>query len=198
MTSAAGEERAGLPVLAFADADAWARWLDANHASARGLWLKLAKRGSGVASVTYAEALDVALCLGWIDGQAGPYDARFWLQRFTPRGPRSKWSQINREHVARLEAAGRMRPEGRATMDAAKADGRWDAAYPGPRTAAVPDDLRAALDARPAAAEAFAALKASERYSVLYRVHDAKRPETRARRIAQFVERLAETGRALP
>jgi uncharacterized protein YdeI (YjbR/CyaY-like superfamily) len=188
----------GLPVLSFASAEAFEGWLAAHHASAPGLWLRIAKRGTGVASVSYPEALDVALCFGWIDGQKRAWDEGHWLQRFARRGPRSRWSQVNRGHVARLEAEGRMRPAGRAAVAAAKADGRWDAAYAGQRAAEVPEDLRAALAGRPTAEAAFAALRASERYSVLYRVQDAKRPETRARRIAQFVERLAETGRPLP
>ena len=180
-----------LPILPFASAAAFEAWLDAEHAQAPGLWLKIAKKDSGIATVTYAEALDAALCFGWIDGQKRAFDERFFLQRFTPRRRGSRWSKINTEHVARLEAAARMRPAGLAEVEAAKADGRWAAAYEAQSAASVPDDLQAALDANPQAAAFFATLTGANRYAVLYRVQDAKRPETRARRIATFVEMLA-------
>jgi len=182
---------AGDPVLAFPSRDAFAAWLADEHATCPGLWLKIAKQGSGVASVTYGEAVEVALCFGWIDGQKRGFDATWFLQRFTPRKRASRWSQINTEHVARLTAAGRMRPAGLAQVEAARADGRWTAAYAGQRSAAVPPDLQAALDANPAAAAFFATLRGANRYAVLYRVQDAKRPETRARRIDRFVAMLA-------
>lgn len=185
----AGEERAGLPVRTFATPSDWEGWLVA-HAATRGLWLRIAKKGAGVSSVTYAEAVDVALCHGWIDGQAGSYDAAWWLQRFTPRGLRSAWSQVNREKVLALTAAGRMRPAGLAAVEAARRDGRWDRAYAPPSSATVPADLQSALDAAPAAAAFFATLTGSSRYAVLYRIQDAKRPETRARRIAGFLDML--------
>jgi len=185
-----------LPIVPFADAAAWERWLEREHARAAGAWLQIAKKDSGIASVTYAEALEVALCFGWIDGQKRGFDARFFLQRFTPRRPGSRWSQINTGHAERLIAAGRMRPAGLEQIEAARADGRWDAAYAGARASAVPDDLRAALDANPAAAAFFATLRGSNRYAILYRVQDAKRPETRARRIAEFVAML-ERGETL-
>ena len=185
------EEKKGEPVLELADADAWAAWLDEHHDSVRGVWLKIAKKGSGATTVSYEHAVEEALCQGWIDGQSSSYDESFWLQRYTPRGPRSKWSQINCTRVERLTAEGRMRPAGQAAVDAAKADGRWDAAYAPPSTATVPPDLQAALDQNPAAAEFFATLTGSNRYAVLYRVADAKRPETRARRIEKYVEMLA-------
>jgi uncharacterized protein YdeI (YjbR/CyaY-like superfamily) len=140
-----------------------------------------------VTTVTYAEALQVALCFGWIDGQARGLDETYYLQRFTPRTTRSKWSKINRDHVARLTKAGRMRPAGVAAVEAAKADGRWDAAYDSPSTASVPDDLQAELDASPKAAAFFATLSSANRYAILYQIQDAKRPETRARRIAKYV-----------
>ena len=187
----AGKEHKGEPVLPFASAAAWEGWLEKNHETSTGLWLKIAKKGSGIDSVTYAEALDAALCFGWIDGQKGAWDERFFLQRFTPRGRRSKWSQVNREHVARLIAAGRMRPAGLAEVERAKADGRWQAAYAPPSRMEVPDDLRRALDADPKAKAAFEALDRTNRYAMLYRLGDAKRPETRARRLAQYVEMLA-------
>ncbi len=188
-----GEEnvRAGLPVLGFATAEQFGAWLDEHHASAAGLWLKIAKKGTGVASVSYAEALSAALCYGWIDGQKAALDDECWLQRFTPRKRGSRWSKINREKATELIEAGLMRPAGLREVTAAKADGRWAAAYAGARTATVPPDLAAALAANPAALAFFETLDSANRYAVLYRVNDAKRPETRQRRIATFVEMLA-------
>jgi uncharacterized protein YdeI (YjbR/CyaY-like superfamily) len=180
-----------LPILTFDDAAAWEDWLAAEHDRAAGVWLRIAKKDTGIATVGYAEALDVALCFGWIDGQRRAHDATWFLQRFTPRTPRSRWSKINTEHARRLLAAGRMRPTGVAQVEAARADGRWAAAYEGQRSATVPPDLQAALDANPAAAAFFATLRGANRYAVLYRVQDAKRPETRARRIDRFVAMLA-------
>jgi uncharacterized protein YdeI (YjbR/CyaY-like superfamily) len=178
--------------VAFPTRHAWEDWLDAHHADSRGLWLRFAKKGSGEPSVTHAEALETALCFGWIDGQTARLDDRFFLQRFTPRGPRSKWSRINRESAAELARLGRVRPAGLAELERAQADGRWDAAYEPPSTIQVPDDLQRALEASPAAAEFFAGLDSRNRYAVLYRIHDAKRPDTRARRIETFVALLAE------
>ena len=179
------------PVLFFEDDRAFEAWLAAEHANANGVWLKFAKKDSGIKSLTYVTALDVALCYGWIDGQTRRLDETFYLQRFTPRRARSKWSKINREKVAALITDGRMQPAGLAEIERAKADGRWDAAYDSPANATVPDDLQAALDANPAASEFFATLKGQNRYAILYRIQDAKRPETRARRIATFVDMLA-------
>lgn len=181
----------GLPVLPFPSPVEWERWLAENCAGSRGLWLQIGKKGSGVPTVTYAEALDVALCYGWIDGQKGAWDETWFVQRFTPRGPRSKWSKINRDKVLQLLADGRMRPSGLAQVEQAQADGRWEQAYDGQRTASVPADLQAALDREPAACEFFERLDRANRYAMLYRVEDAKRPETRARRIEQFVSMLA-------
>ncbi len=180
-----------LPILPFASAAAWEAWLEDQHAHAPGVWLQIAKKAAGVATVTYAEALDVALCFGWIDGQKRGFDATWFLQRFTPRKRGSRWSKINTGHVERLLAAGRMRPAGLAQVEAARADGRWEAAYAGQRSAAVPPDLRAALDANPDAAAFFATLRGANRYAILYRVQDAQRPETRTRRIDRFVAMLA-------
>ncbi len=191
MTEPTPEVKQGQPIVAFPTGEAFESWLAGNHGTSTGLWLKIAKKGSSVPTVSYTEALDVALCWGWIDSQKGSYDERFFLQRFTPRGPRSKWSQVNRDKVAALIAAGRMRPQGQAAIDAARADGRWDAAYAPQSRAPVPPDMQQALDANPAAADFFATLTAAQRYSFLYRVQDAKRPETRARRIADYVDRLA-------
>ena len=180
-----------LTQLAFASAAELEVWLEREGARSPGIWIRFSKKGSGVPSVSYDEALEAALCFGWIDGQGAPLDERFWLVRFTPRGRRSKWSQRNCDLANALVAAGRMRAGGAAEIERAKADGRWDAAYPGMRTASVPDDLRRALDANPAAAEFFEALDRANRYAILYRVHDAKRPATRAARIERFVAMLA-------
>jgi uncharacterized protein YdeI (YjbR/CyaY-like superfamily) len=176
----------------------WETWLQ-DHDGATEVWLKLGKQGGAggvVSSITHAQALDVALCFGWIDGQVRGLDEQFTLRRFTPRRPRSKWSQVNREHIKRLTAAGRMRPRGLAEVEAAKADGRWDAAYAPASTITVPDDLRAALDAHPTAAAFFATLTGSDRYAFLYRLHHVTDRTRRARRIADYIERLAD-GRTL-
>ena len=177
---------AGQPVVSFATVPECEAWFGKHHRDHRGFWLKIGKAG-GPTTVTYAEALEIALCHGWIDGQKRGLDESFWLQRFTPRGPRSKWSQINRDKAEALIASGAMQPAGLHEIERARADGRWDAAYAGQKSATVPDDLAAALQADPAAAAFFATLSSVNRYAILYRVHDAKRPETRARRIETFV-----------
>ncbi|MEV6352019.1 YdeI/OmpD-associated family protein [Streptomyces hydrogenans] len=181
-----------LETVTFDSAEAFEEWLGEHHADSAGIWLKLRKKGPGVVALDYAQALDVALCYGWIDGQKAKFDELWWLQRFTPRRRTSRWSKINREKVAALTAQGRMRPPGQAEVDRAKADGRWEAAYDSARTITVPDDLAAALAADPAAAASFETLDGANRYAILYRVQDAKRPETRARRIEQFVAMLAK------
>ena len=181
----------GLPVLAFASREAWESWLAKNGTASRGLWVKLAKKGAGVACVGKSDAIEAALAFGWIDGQLDAFDDRFWLVRFTPRGHRSKWSQNNVDTARRLLAGGRMTPAGLAEVEKAKADGRWDAAYAPQSKAEVPDDLQAALDARPAAKAFFATLKGANRYAILYRIHDAKTEKTRAARIEKFVSMLA-------
>jgi uncharacterized protein YdeI (YjbR/CyaY-like superfamily) len=182
---------AKLPTKLFPSARAWENWLDANHGRSRGVWLKIAKPGAGVASVGYAEALETALLFGWIDGQKQRYDAHSWLQKFTPRGTRSRWSERNRALATRLMKDGRMRPAGRAAVEAAKSDGRWAQAYPSQRRATVPPDLQRALEAAPEALAFFATLDSHNRYAILYRVHEAKKPETRAKRIADFLRMLA-------
>ena len=178
------------PILLFAHRTAFRKWLSVHHASQHGLWLRIAKAASPLRSVTYAEALDLALCFGWIDGQKRSYDADSFLQKFTPRQKRSHWSKRNREHVARLVAAGEMHSAGLAAVEAAKADGRWDRAYDSPGTVTVPDDLQAALDAHVEAKAFFATLSGANRYAILYRVQTAVKSETRARRIADFVAML--------
>lgn len=174
------------------NAASWARWLKRHHASATGVWLRIAKKDSGIASIDYAAALEEALCWGWIDGQRKSDDAQYFQQRFTPRTKRSIWSQINRAKVLKLIEEGRMQPAGHAEIERAKADGRWDAAYEGVAAATVPPDLQAALDADKKAAKFFATLDSRNRFAVLFRTQSAKKPETRARRIAQFVEMLAK------
>ena len=181
-----------LPVLGFPDQPALEEWLEHEHASARGLYVKLAKKGAGVPSVTYAELVESVLCFGWIDGRSNRLDDRFYLQRITPRRARSVWSQKNVDAVEALTEAGRMRPAGLAAVEAARADGRWERAYAGSATITVPDDLAAALVAQPAAQQAFEALDGTNRYAVLWRVHTAATPATRAKRIAACVQMLAE------
>lgn len=185
---AAGPE---LPTLLFTSQGEWEQWLAAEHARSEGVWIKMAKKASGLPSIDWPQAVEVALCYGWIDGQRRALDAIYFLQKFTPRRARSVWSQINIGHVERLTAEGRMQPAGLAEVERAKADGRWARAYQPASRIEVPPDLQLALDANPAAGAFFATLTGSNRYAVLYRIHDAKRPETRARRIAQFVDMLA-------
>jgi uncharacterized protein YdeI (YjbR/CyaY-like superfamily) len=187
-----------LPIVPFPSAEAWEAWLEEHHGSADGVWIQFAKKASGIASVTYAEALDAALCYGWIDGQTRRFDEDYYLQRFTPRRPRSKWSKINRQKVARLIEAGRMKPAGLREIERAKADGRWDAAYDSPSTATVPDDLRRELDENPQAAAFFETLNGTNRYAILYQIQDAKKPETRARRIKKFVTMLNKGEKPYP
>jgi uncharacterized protein YdeI (YjbR/CyaY-like superfamily) len=188
-----------LATLSFPSQQAWHAWLEAEHARSPGIWLKIARKGAGIASVTYEEALETALCYGWIDGQKRKADAEGqWLQRFTPRRPRSRWSRINREKATELMERGLMQPAGLREVERARADGRWDAAYEAQSAATVPDDLRQALADDPAAGAAFAELDARNRYAILYRIQDAKRPETRARRVRRFVEMLAAGDRLYP
>ena len=186
------------PQIAFESAEAWEAWLAEHHDKADGIWLKFAKKGTGARSVMYDEALEVALCYGWIDGQSRRLDETWYLQRFTPRRAQSVWSKRNREKVAALIEAGRMQPAGLREIERAKADSRWEAAYDGPATATVPDDLQAALDENPAAADFFARLDKQNRYAILHRVQTAVRPDTRARRIAKLVEQLARGEKLYP
>ncbi|HEX5184107.1 MAG TPA: YdeI/OmpD-associated family protein [Allosphingosinicella sp.] len=185
------ETKAGLPILGFPDREALEAWLESESGRSAGIWLRLARKESAVASVSKAEAIDAALCFGWIDGQLDRYDELSWLMRLTPRRPRGKWSERNRTRALELIEEARMRPRGLAEVEAAKADGRWDVAYAPQSKAEVPPDLQAALDADPEAAAFFATLKGANRYAILYRIGDAKRPETRAARIAKFVAMCA-------
>jgi uncharacterized protein YdeI (YjbR/CyaY-like superfamily) len=181
----------GRPILAFASAGEFEDWLEREHASSDGVWLKFAKKGSGIPSVVYPEALEIALCYGWIDSKVNSLDERFYLQTFTPRRARSKWSRVNRDRVEELTRQGRMRPAGLAQVELAKQDGRWEAAYSSPANLEeAPDDLQRALDASPKAAAFFATLNKSNRYAIVYQLEDAKKPETRARRLDKFMGML--------
>lgn len=179
-----------LPIRLFPSAAAMEEWLEGNHAKSDGIWLKIAKKGSGATTVTYAEALELALCFGWIDSQKRGFDEQCFLQRFTPRRPRGRWSRVNRDKAEALIASGAMRPAGLVEVEAAKEDGRWQAAYASQRTARVPADLQRELDRNEAAREFFAKLDSANRYAILYRLEDAKKPETRERRLRKFVEML--------
>jgi uncharacterized protein YdeI (YjbR/CyaY-like superfamily) len=183
----------GLPVLAFASEVQWRAWLEQNHTSADGVWVSIAKKGTGLDSVRYPEVLEHAICFGWIDGRRRSLDEQRFLQRFTPRRARSPWSKINREKAERLAQEGLMAPAGLEEVRRAQDDGRWERAYASQRTAEVPEDLQRELDARPAAAAAFSGLSSQNRYSILYRLDQARRPETRARRLAEYV-RMLEAG----
>jgi uncharacterized protein YdeI (YjbR/CyaY-like superfamily) len=181
-----------LPIHQSDSRDHWERWLQSNHSSSPGVRLKLAKQGSSIATVSFADALELALCFGWIDSQRFGYDDHFYLQRFTPRGPRSKWSQINREKALGLIERGEMREAGHAQIRAAQADGRWDAAYEPQSQATIPEDFQRALDQNPGAAGFFATLTGSTRYAFLFRLHHVKTETARARRIADYITRLAD------
>jgi len=187
-----------LPVIPFERQIDWAVWLQKNHSTSSGVWLKLAKKSSGIKSVTYDEALEVALCYGWIDGQKRSHDETSWLQKFTPRGPKSIWSKINTEKAQKLIESGRMKPAGLKAVESAKQDGRWDAAYSSQSKAAVPDDLQAELDRNSKAKAFFATLDSRNRYAILHRIHTAKKAETRAKRIEQFIHMLEKEEKIYP
>jgi len=190
-TKSASPKTDAAPTLVFRDSQQWETWLGKNHKSSTGLWIKFAKKDSGLQSVTHKEVLEIALCYGWIDGQKRSDTAQTWLQKFVPRGKRSIWSKINREAALGLIQRGRMKPAGLAEVERAKQDGRWAAAYAGQKTATVPADLQAELDRNARAKKFFATLDSKNRYAVLFRIHTAKKAETRARRIEQFVDMLA-------
>jgi uncharacterized protein YdeI (YjbR/CyaY-like superfamily) len=185
------KSRQGFLILAFASAQDWEEWLSRQPGDSKGLWLKLAKKDSGIDSVSRKESIDGALCHGWIDGQLQPFDELYWLVRFTPRLARSKWSKINQIRAQELIEQGRMCAAGLEQVTRAKTDGRWDAAYAPQSKAAVPEDLQAALNMNREAAQFFLKLDSANRYAILYRVHEAKRPETRVSRIEKFVQMLA-------
>jgi len=178
------------PIVPFANAAAFRRWLKANHAKHQGIWMQLAKKDSGIASITYAEALDEALCYGWIDGQKKTYDAEYWLQKFTRRGARSVWSKVNIGHIERLTNASRMHPAGEAAVAAAKADGRWERAYHSSSTHELPADFIEAVSEHANARALFGTLNSANRYAIYFRLTTARKPETRARRFEQLLEML--------
>src|SRR5262249_52141546 len=182
--------KSDLPVLFFEQPKDWAAWLDENHATSPGVWVRLAKKKADRKSQSYDEALEVALCYGWIDGQKKSGDASSWLQKFTPRGTRSIWSKINRERAEALLSSGRMQPAGREEVEKAKRDGRWEAAYDAQSRATVPSDFQAELDRHPKAKAFFATLDSANRYAILFRLQTAKKVETRDRRLRQFLEML--------
>jgi len=180
------------PRLTFASQEEWEIWLERNGSSSSGAWVRLAKKSADQPTVSYAQALESALCYGWIDGQKQADNEHYWLQRFTPRTAKSIWSKINKEKAEALVASGRIRPAGMREINRAKQDGRWDAAYASASNATVPDDLQRALDANPTANTFFATLNSKNRYAILFRIQNAKKPETRARKIAQFIEMLSK------
>ncbi|HJT23419.1 MAG TPA: YdeI/OmpD-associated family protein [bacterium] len=184
--------KSNLPILSFKAPEAWEKWLSKNHASSKGIWLKIFKKDSGKPTVTYAEALDGALCYGWIDGQKNGHDAESWLQKFTPRRPRSPWSKINTGHAERLMKEGRMKPAGLREVEAAKKDGRWKSAYHSQSTATYPADFLREVDKNKKAKAFLAALNSANRYAIIYRLRTAKKPETRQKRLRLFVEMLAK------
>lgn len=187
-----------LPTLLFETQQDWEVWLEAHHAVAPGVWLQIAKKATGKPSVSYAEALDSAICYGWIDGQKAGLDDAHWLQKFTPRRAKSGWSRVNCEKATALIAAGRMQPAGQRQVDLAQADGRWEAAYDSQSRIAVPEDLQLELDARPEAKAFFETLDSRNRYAILYRIQTAKKAETRAGRIRKFVEMLGRGQKIYP
>ena len=192
------KERKDYPLKKFATPRSFELWLSRNHEKSQGIRIQFARKSSGIRSINYAEALEIALCYGWIDGQAKSMDEQWYVQRFTPRRARSLWSKRNRDIVARLIDEGRMQAAGQAEIDRAKSDGRWDAAYDSPAKAKVPDDLAAALQKSPRAKKFFQSLDSRNRYAILHRLMTAKKPETRARRLATFVEMLREERKLYP
>lgn len=174
----------------FTDQEAWEAWLELNAEAVPGVWLRIAKRAAGQSTVSYAQALESALCYGWIDGQKKAENEHYWLQRFTPRTEKSIWSGINKAKAEALVAAGKMRPAGLRAIDQARRSGRWDAAYASPSASAVPDDLQQALDSNPKAKQFFATLDGRNRYAILFRIQNVKKAETRARKISQFIDML--------
>jgi uncharacterized protein YdeI (YjbR/CyaY-like superfamily) len=192
------QSKDNLPIISFESQQEWEAWLSDNYADSKGLWLKIAKKGTGITTAQYPEALESALCYGWIDGQKASFDETYWLQKFTPRRPKSGWSKINRQKAEELIASGRMQPTGMRQVELAKADGRWDAAYDSQSTIAVPDDLQRELDKNPKASAFFATLNSANRYAILYRIQTAKKPETRTARIEKFMDMLSKNEKLYP
>jgi uncharacterized protein YdeI (YjbR/CyaY-like superfamily) len=187
-----------LTALAFESEQSWAAWLAANHQNSAGVWLQLAKKGSGIGSVSYAAAIEIAICFGWIDGQKKTHSEQYWLQKFAPRAKNSVWSKANKEKALALIAAGKMAPAGLTEVERAKSDGRWDAAYDAASKAEVPEDLQLALDNNTRAKHFFEILDSRNRYAILFRVQTAKKTETREKRILQFVQMLARHEKIYP
>lgn len=192
------EKKGALPILSFETQLAWEAWLQHHQADSGGIWLKIAKKGSGIATVNYDQALESALCYGWIDSQIAQYDHQYYLHKFSPRRPKSKWSKMNREKAEALIVAGRMQPPGYKQVEQAKIDGRWEVAYDPQSQIAVPVDLQLELEHNPQAIAFFATLNKLNRYAILHRIQDARKPETRARRIRKFVEMLANNKKIYP
>jgi len=190
--------KSDLPVRAFASQKKWVEWLVKQHGKSAGLWLKLGKKDSGISSITYDEALEIALCYGWIDGQKKGFDEKHWLQKFTPRGPKSIWSKINVAKAERLIKSKKMKPAGLRAIEAAKKNGRWEKAYDSQRTAAVPKDFLAALNKNKKAKASFAALNSVNRYAILFRIHNVKKAETRSKNIKKFIEMLEKNEKLYP
>jgi uncharacterized protein YdeI (YjbR/CyaY-like superfamily) len=185
----AAEIKDGLPVILFETQESWGNWLGKNK-SATGVWVRIAKKGSGINSINYKETLEVALCFGWIDGVSNKFDEKTWVQRFTPRKPNSKWSKINKIKAEELISAGKMKPSGMAAIEIAKQKGIWDAAYDSQKTIEIPEDLQVELDKNPEAAEFFKSLESVNRYAILYRLQTTRNPEIRTKKLAQFIEML--------
>jgi uncharacterized protein YdeI (YjbR/CyaY-like superfamily) len=181
-----------LQVISFETQHDWETWLKEHHTDTKGIWLKLAKKAAGTPSVSYAEALDIALCYGWIDGQKASFDDKYWLQKFTPRGAKSIWSKVNCDKATALIADGRMQPAGLRQVELARSDGRWEAAYESQSKITIPDDFQRELDKNPRAKEFFSTLDSANRYAVLFRIQTAKKPETRSARIQKFIEMLSQ------
>jgi uncharacterized protein YdeI (YjbR/CyaY-like superfamily) len=192
------EEKKGLPILPFKSDATWTAWLEKNHAKSKGVWIRIPKKATGLATVSYEEAIFCALCYGWIDGQRSGLDENSYLQKFSPRGPRSLWSKINRERIAALDKSGRMRPAGAAAVERARRNGQWDAAYDSPKNAVVDPEFQAALDKSKSAAAFFATLNSANRYAILWRLQTAKKPETRTRRIQVILAMLKKKEKIHP
>ncbi len=187
-----------LPIMSFETQQDWERWLTEHHTNTEGIWLKIAKKETGIPSVSYAEALESAICYGWIDGQKASFDGTYWLQKFTPRRPKSIWSKVNCDKATALIAEGRMQPAGLQQMELAKADGRWDVAYESQSKITIPADFQRELDKNQKAMDFFSTLDSTNRYAILFRIQTAKKPETRSARIHKFIEMLAQNEKIHP
>jgi uncharacterized protein YdeI (YjbR/CyaY-like superfamily) len=188
----------GLPIMSFETQQDWERWLTEHHTGTKGIWLKIAKKESGILSVNYSEALDSALCYGWIDGQKASFDGQYWLQKFTPRRPKSIWSKVNCDKATALIAEGRMQPAGIRQVELAKADGRWESAYESQSKITIPADFQSELDKNQKAKDFFSVLDSVNRYAILFRIHSAKKPATRSARINKFIEMLSNNQKIYP